>query len=120
MALTTEHGAPVKVPEAASPELQVLFEEAKKASPASRRDYSKRIWRLRRRLRRNRARDALSRACALVKAPGVARSCAHINWGRILGEEDPSVVLSTFFADFFELEGDELEKAKRLKREWID
>ena len=38
----------------------------------------------------------------------------------MLGEEDPSVVLSTFFAEIFELEGDELEKAKRLKREWID
>ena len=38
----------------------------------------------------------------------------------MFGEDDPSVVLSTFFAEIFELEGDELKQAKRLKREWID
>ena len=118
--LTTEHRDPAIVQEDANSELKALLEEANLAPPALRHYYSKRIWRLRRKLRRCRAREALSRACRAGKAPGLARSCAHINWGRLFGDQDPAGVLSKFFADIFELEGEAFEQAKRLKQEWID
>jgi hypothetical protein len=119
-ALTTVHREPALIQKSANPELEALLEEAKLAPPALRRYYSKRIWRLRRKLRRCRAQVALSRACAAGRAPGLSRSCAHVNWGRLFGDQDPSEALSLYFGKIFELEGEELEKALRLKHELID
>ena len=117
--LSTQHGAPATARETANPELEALLAEAKLAPMALRRYYSKRIWRLRRKLRRCRAQEALSRACATGRAPGLTRSCAHVNWGRLFGDGDPEEVLSKFYGDIFELEGEELDKSKRTKQEWI-
>ena len=109
-----------KVPKQKDHVLQQLLHEHAIAGPALKRDLNRRIWKRRRWIKRSRAKAALRLAAEHGRFPNTAPKNVVVNWSKLCGNADPSLVIHDFYQDIYCLDSDTMQKEQATKTERIE
>ena len=96
-----------------------LVKEARKCPTELIRMFSKRLWRIRRSLRRQRNNAWLAAACTAGRAPLEGAKPHHVNWKRLFGDTDPAEAISKFHGGHLRA-GRKGPRESQCTKMWLD
>ena len=96
-----------------------LLRSHKHSPLEARRSLNRQIWRRRRWLKRQKAKQALHTAGESGRFPSTGPKNISVNWSKICGEGDPASCIYEFFADIYSLSPSEREGEALIKEQHV-